>query len=255
MEHLKKENEYMEYVEECNEPGTGEDWCQPCNAKRFKDNFKNWTSGNKDIDEFIQQSQLNAVHPEWSKGYLYCWDVEDQKWERYSIKVVLKSLDNSSYYCENGNLRNYYLNYESNYSSKMKELMQIASGLLDIHNAGKVHKDFHSGNILYDDDFPYISDLGNVSTNLIIKCWDAKEEDRPTAKELYEELKKFHHDDFDEDIDDIESIESQIYEYDVKIKLNRTSEKRSNNIQTHPQAIYTSRLLKFQKSSRTSKFR
>ncbi|CAB5370697.1 unnamed protein product [Rhizophagus irregularis] len=29
------------------------------------------------------------------------------------------------------------------------------------------------------------------------------------------------------------------------IKLNRTSEKRSNNIQTHPQAIYTSRLLNF----------
>ncbi|CAB4393841.1 unnamed protein product [Rhizophagus irregularis] len=47
---------------ECKEPGTGWKWCQPCNAKRFKDNFKNWTSGNKDIDEFIQQSQLNAVH-------------------------------------------------------------------------------------------------------------------------------------------------------------------------------------------------
>jgi hypothetical protein len=36
--------------------------CQPCNAKRFKENFKNWTSGNKDIDELIQYSQLNAVH-------------------------------------------------------------------------------------------------------------------------------------------------------------------------------------------------
>ncbi|CAB5390341.1 unnamed protein product [Rhizophagus irregularis] len=31
----------------------------------------------------------------------------------------------------------------------------------------------------------------------------------------------------------------------MMIKLNRTSEKRSNNIQTHPQAIYTSRLLNF----------
>jgi len=27
-----------------------------CNAKRFKESFKNWTSENKDIDEFIQHS-------------------------------------------------------------------------------------------------------------------------------------------------------------------------------------------------------
>ena len=46
---------------ECNEPGTGWNWCQPCNAKRFKENFKNWTSGNKCIDELIQHAQLNAT--------------------------------------------------------------------------------------------------------------------------------------------------------------------------------------------------
>uniref|UniRef100_U9TSM0 Uncharacterized protein n=1 Tax=Rhizophagus irregularis (strain DAOM 181602 / DAOM 197198 / MUCL 43194) TaxID=747089 RepID=U9TSM0_RHIID len=42
------------------------------------------------------------------------------------------------------------------------------------------------------------------------------------------------------------AIEKWLYrnddEYDDKIKLNRTSEKRSNNIQTHPQAIYTNTL-------------
>jgi hypothetical protein len=52
------------------------------------------------------------------------------------------------YYCNDGNLRNYL--YESNnyidYKSKIFKLLQIARGLLDIHNAGKVHKDFHSGN-------------------------------------------------------------------------------------------------------------
>ncbi|EXX57582.1 hypothetical protein RirG_205840 [Rhizophagus irregularis DAOM 197198w] len=66
--------------------------------------------------------------------------------------------------------------------------------------------------------------------DLITKCWDAKAENRPTAKELYQKLGQLS--DFDD-------------EYDYKIKLNRTSEKRSNNIQTHPQAIYTSRLLNF----------
>ncbi|GBC12368.2 kinase-like domain-containing protein [Rhizophagus irregularis DAOM 181602=DAOM 197198] len=62
IEDLEKRRQAYGICGECKEPGTGEYWCQSCNAKRFKDNFKNWTSGNKDIDEFIQQSQLNAVH-------------------------------------------------------------------------------------------------------------------------------------------------------------------------------------------------
>ena len=111
---------------ECNEPGTGFIWCQPCNVKRFKENFKNWTSGNKDIDEFIQNSQLNALSwrnclewvsfenfqnvsyitkggfgkiysAEWTEGCIYDWDIENQKWRRgTNRKVVLKSLNNSS---------------------------------------------------------------------------------------------------------------------------------------------------------------
>ena len=54
------------------------------------------------------------------------------------------------YYCNEGDLRN-YLNqskYYMDYESKIDKLQQIARGLLDIHNAGKVHKDFHSGNVL-----------------------------------------------------------------------------------------------------------
>ena len=51
------------------------------------------------------------------------------------------------HYCDDGNLRNYLNNYDD-YISKIKTLSQIARGLLDIHNAEKVHKDFHSGNIL-----------------------------------------------------------------------------------------------------------
>ncbi|CAB5365794.1 unnamed protein product [Rhizophagus irregularis] len=62
MDDLEKRKEVYGICGECKEPGTGYKWCQSCNAKRFKDNFKNWTSENKDIDEFIQQSQLNSVH-------------------------------------------------------------------------------------------------------------------------------------------------------------------------------------------------
>ncbi|EXX73634.1 hypothetical protein RirG_058630 [Rhizophagus irregularis DAOM 197198w] len=61
MENLEKRREVYGICGECNELGTGKEWCQSCNAKRFKENFENWTSENKNIDELIQQSQLNAV--------------------------------------------------------------------------------------------------------------------------------------------------------------------------------------------------
>ena len=126
MKDLEKRKEAYGICGECNEPGTGSKWCQSCNAKRFKENFKNWTSGNKNIDEFIQQSQLNALDysnclewvpfekfqnvtytakggfgkiysANWLKGYICCWNIENQKWKRnQNFKVALKSLDKSS---------------------------------------------------------------------------------------------------------------------------------------------------------------
>jgi hypothetical protein len=126
MEDLEKRKEVYGICGECNEPGIGNKWCRPCNAKRFKEDFKNWTSGNKDIDELIQYSQLNATYYgnclEWipfenfqnvtyvakggfgkiysadrPKGNIFSWDIENQKWVRSSYKkVALKSLDNSS---------------------------------------------------------------------------------------------------------------------------------------------------------------
>src|SRR6266480_3782972 len=125
MKDLKKRKEVYGICGECNQPGTGKYWCQPCNAKRFKENFKNWTSGNNDIDELIQHSQLYAVHyskclewvpfekfqnvtyitrggfgkiysAKWPEGYIDSWDIKNQKWKGFSKKAALKSLDNSS---------------------------------------------------------------------------------------------------------------------------------------------------------------
>ena len=36
MDDLEKRKQVYGICGECNEPGTGEDWCQSCNAKRFK---------------------------------------------------------------------------------------------------------------------------------------------------------------------------------------------------------------------------
>src|SRR5947207_8652072 len=82
-------------------------------------------------------------------------------------------------YCEHGDLRN-YLNESIDYETKIKNLLELAKGLLDIHNAKKVHKDLHSGNILFTFNsndmlnFPLISDLG--------MCQPANNEERSAKK-------------------------------------------------------------------------
>src|ERR1051325_9759367 len=82
-------------------------------------------------------------------------------------------------YCENGDLRN-YLNQSINYETKIMNLCGFADGLLDIHDAGKIHKDLHSGNILIAVHFDersliLISDLG--------MCQPANNEERSVKKE------------------------------------------------------------------------
>src|SRR5581483_11115376 len=68
-------------------------------------------------------------------------------------------------YCDGGSLRN-YLNKSIDYETKIRNLFEFAEGLLDIHNAGMVHKDLHSGNLLFSMEstinkpIPLISDLG-----------------------------------------------------------------------------------------------
>ncbi|POG73847.1 kinase-like domain-containing protein [Rhizophagus irregularis DAOM 181602=DAOM 197198] len=363
---LEKRKEVYGVCGECNEPGTGYLWCQPCNAKRFKDNFKNWTSGNKNIDELIQQSQLNTFFAskclewipfekfenvtyltrggfskiysaDWPEGSIWNWDIENQEWERISRKVALKSLNNSSNnisndfldeikyyisghfhatntvmcfgitqdpdtkdymmvldYYEGGNLRNTLVK-GLDYKTKISCLFCIIDGLSGIHDAGNIHKDFHSGNILHDNNYDIlsISDLGmcqpvnneeqsvkkgiygvlsymapevlhgyqytkaadiysfgiimnefmseeityndishdnNLAVNickgfrpkisedtpkliadLIIKCWDAKAENRPTAKELRQIIFKYDKEKEDENSEISYQIKESIY--------------------------------------------
>src|ERR1043165_9459152 len=63
----KIREQYIKYgfCRECHRPNTGftngSTWCQPCNSKHFQDDFDKWTSGNKEIDKFIQSFQLNAT--------------------------------------------------------------------------------------------------------------------------------------------------------------------------------------------------
>ena len=95
---------------------------------------------------------------------------------------------------------------------------------------------------------PKISeDTPKLIADLIIKCWDAKPENRPTAKELFQIFSQWYLDEIEID-DENNVLYSQIKECEKirESKLNsRSNENKSKNIQTHPQAIYTSRLLNF----------
>ena len=112
---------------ECKQPNTDNRWCQSCNSKRFQQNFKNWTSGNHNIDTLIKRAQLEAKNckgvlewieydrfenvkylakggfgttykANWKDGYIYKWIYETNQWERHKHDhdiVALKCLHNS----------------------------------------------------------------------------------------------------------------------------------------------------------------
>ncbi|GES87551.1 kinase-like domain-containing protein [Rhizophagus clarus] len=117
---------YWGICKNCNQENTGYQWCKTCNAKQFQQDFKNWASGNDDIDKFIQNIQLSAdkyfkvlewipydrffnieyvakggfgkvYRANWVDGYICKWRNKFQTWKRkdQNMFVALKSLNNS----------------------------------------------------------------------------------------------------------------------------------------------------------------
>ncbi|GBC05293.1 hypothetical protein RclHR1_06160004 [Rhizophagus clarus] len=110
---------------ECNNPRISFGWCKECETNSMKENFFYWTSGNKEIDELIRYTQLNATQAcdylewipfenfelvkyigkgrfssvysaLWMEGPRWIWDDVAQEWTRGGpINVALKRLDNS----------------------------------------------------------------------------------------------------------------------------------------------------------------
>src|SRR5436190_6253033 len=117
-EELREQYRKNGLCKECSQLNTGSQWCQSCNSKRFQNDFNKWTSGNKEIDEFILKFQLNATRHEevleWIPyekfsnveyiakggfgtihkaklvgGYIRHWDINQNTWKRYDYKVVV----------------------------------------------------------------------------------------------------------------------------------------------------------------------
>ena len=60
-DELKQRYKKYGLCKKCKQPNTYYyNWCHRCNVKHFQQNFKNWTSGNDNVDKFIQKRQLKA---------------------------------------------------------------------------------------------------------------------------------------------------------------------------------------------------
>ncbi|CAG8809340.1 16934_t:CDS:2, partial [Racocetra persica] len=113
--------------QDCCQENSSNDWCQSCNAERFTKSFSNWSSGNKQIDMFIQNAQVNASdHYEviewipqdeltkvtfiangkyssnykaiWTKGDILSWNHDKNDWFRFR-----GSINNDWTYSQNSN--------------------------------------------------------------------------------------------------------------------------------------------------------
>ncbi|PKK63425.1 hypothetical protein RhiirC2_140264, partial [Rhizophagus irregularis] len=76
---------YLErYCEKCDEKYTTNKWCKPCQINYLKRNFTNWTSENKQIDDFIQKEQLQIENP---------WNIIFE-WIPYSQFISIEKIEN-----------------------------------------------------------------------------------------------------------------------------------------------------------------
>ncbi|CAB4420731.1 unnamed protein product [Rhizophagus irregularis] len=221
--------------ENCNKECLATTYCELCVRNYLKTKFSNWTSGNYDIDNLIQECQMKTFIPDritewipynnlqkieyltkggfseiytakWIAGNFIEWDSEEQQLIRYGThNVVLKRLENvenaNQSWIEEAKSHLYISNKwneivrcfgltqdpsDGNYMLVMNKLdmdlrkylqqnhkqllwkkrIQIITNMIvalyRIHDENAIHRDLHSGNVLFaqrSQNFE-ISDLG-----------------------------------------------------------------------------------------------
>jgi hypothetical protein len=99
--------------------------CKKCNyvcyTIHFQQNFKNWTSGNDDIDKFIQDTQL-STHENPSKAL---------EWIPYDRFYNIKNITEGRYKANwiDGNIS--YLSYWSGYWKRINQNMIVELKILN----------------------------------------------------------------------------------------------------------------------------
>ncbi|CAB4435321.1 unnamed protein product [Rhizophagus irregularis] len=200
--------------ENCNQNCLATLYCEYCVRNYLKNNFSNWTSGNDDIDNLIQECQMKTFDPNVIIEWIPYDNLKNTKYltkggysEIYTAEwyVVLKRLEN----VESANKRwfeeaNSHLNICNKWSDAIvkcvgltkdplngdymlvmnkldadlrkylqqnhnqltwKERIQMADSIImalsRVHKENAIHRDLHSGNILFQSGGIFnISDLG-----------------------------------------------------------------------------------------------
>ncbi|RIA91684.1 hypothetical protein C1645_821700 [Glomus cerebriforme] len=202
--------------------------------------FKNWTSGNPNIDKLIQESQINAKN-----GYEKLkWYYRLNQWFRSgNTSVALKSLNNSKditleflneikLHLKMNNSSSMIKLYGIMKDSKTSNFVMISSGLHDIYREGLTHQDFHVEKYKKNayGVLPYVApevlrgkkytqEIPQLIDDLFKQCVDADSSKRLTAQNLNFRCIEWF-------------LESKNMQHNNKLIYT-----------THSQAIYTSRLL------------
>ncbi|RIA87817.1 kinase-like domain-containing protein [Glomus cerebriforme] len=171
---------------------------------------------------YLTKGEFSEIYTaDWIGGQYYEWNSEQQQLERYgkispnynqqmwcystmlwsnsrSIKwklyVVMRKLDI--------NLRKYLQQNHNQitWKERIKITFDIIEALDRIHNENAIHRDLHSGNILYLQFVNnwYISDFGFCGPadkplgKLMERCWNANPEERPDIVTLLNEIVKIN---------------------------------------------------------------
>ncbi|CAG8733750.1 14871_t:CDS:2, partial [Acaulospora morrowiae] len=150
-------------------------WCQNCESRRFRELFSSWglfgsmwkRKGSckvalKMLDGFKESSveYLNELRAHYkcisSGSVLTCYGItQDETTNNYMLVMDYAKQGDLTHF-----LRHNMVNYD--WYRRVRELWYIARGLKAIHDADLVHKDLHSGNILFNTFTrrPAIGDLG-----------------------------------------------------------------------------------------------
>ncbi|EXX63464.1 Cmk2p [Rhizophagus irregularis DAOM 197198w] len=156
-------------------------WCRGCNPKHFESERHKWTSGNSEIDDFILETQITA---EFSDQALE-WIPETQLTEfkligkggfgkegraynvekgEEGVKEFLEEIK-AMHQCRKVNLgsldRYGVTRHPDTKKISNDRLWSLTIDFRSLHRSGLVHRDLHSGNVLFGDNRRnFVADLG-----------------------------------------------------------------------------------------------
>ncbi|CAB5376305.1 unnamed protein product [Rhizophagus irregularis] len=159
-------------------------WCRGCNLKHFESERHKWTSGNSEIDDFILETQITA---EFSDQALE-WIPETQLTEFKLIGKGGFGKEGRAYNVEKGEegVKEFLEEIKAMHQYR---LWSLTIDFRSLHRSGLVHRDLHSGNVLFGDNRRnFVADLG-------LACKDGQnitgEIKASTAREMAEIFKEW----------------------------------------------------------------